>query len=65
MRPARTRTPHFACARVARGDLGERLGELGGALADVRGALEGLQDLLGLPALAIWEARACTSLAGF
>jgi len=54
----RASAPEFARARRARGDLCERLSELGRALADVRDALEGLQDLLDLPALAIWKARA-------
>lgn len=37
-------------------DLAERLHDLAGRLAAVRDALEGAQDLLDLPALAIWQA---------
>ena len=40
---------------ASRGDLVERLRDLEARLAAMRDAFEGAQDLLDLPALAIWE----------
>lgn len=40
---------------TSRGDLCERLRDLEARLAAMRDAFEGAQDLLDLPALAIWE----------